>query len=134
MEKHLPLIKSIEAKNAEDLAICQRYLARFSISFDIHEIQSPCRESELVFIRALIVFILRQKGYSLARIGKILKRNHTTIMHLEKYLDKKHRSDKRFAAIKMDLLNSVFEADILKRIDYHRSEIERLKSQLKTAV
>lgn len=43
---------------------------------------SPSHEKHVVTAREAVVLVLRQEhGYKLARIGRILKRHHTTVMH-----------------------------------------------------
>ena len=45
------------------------------------EIMSASRRRDVVAARAAIATILREAGYSLSRIGRVLKRDHTTVMH-----------------------------------------------------
>ena len=42
------------------------------------------RDVEFVMARAALVVRLRKQGYSYPRIGRILKRDHTTIMNAER--------------------------------------------------
>lgn len=56
-------------------------------------ILSGCKEAHIVRAREIIVLILRRRyGYSLARIGGILGRHHTSIMHLEQ-IARRHYED-----------------------------------------
>jgi len=54
----------------------------FGHSFE--KLLSPSRRQELVDARQYFSLKLRDKGYSYLTIGKIMKRDHTTIMHLVK--------------------------------------------------
>jgi len=45
------------------------------------EILSPSRRRGVVAARTAVAMILREAGYSLPQIGRVLKRDHTTIMH-----------------------------------------------------
>lgn len=48
-------------------------------------IASTCREAPVQRAREVVVLVLRKKyGYSLSRIGRILGKHHTSIMHIEK--------------------------------------------------
>jgi chromosomal replication initiation ATPase DnaA len=55
---------------------------KFAVTPDL--ILSSRRDSHLVRAREAIVFVLRrQHGSSLTRIGKVLNRHHTTVLHAE---------------------------------------------------
>lgn len=44
-------------------------------------LQSKSRKKEIVFQRRQLAIELREQGLSLPKIGKILNRNHTTILY-----------------------------------------------------
>lgn len=109
----------------EELDYCKNLLKEQNIDFKYKEILGPSRKAELVFIRALIVIILRKKGYSLHKTGHIINRDHATIVHLQKYTRKQGRNKKYFAIIK-DLTIKINKGDALNKIEYHLDEIIRL--------
>ena len=55
--------------------------------YTIYEVQSRQRNTRLVNCKVEIARMLRDKGYSYPVIGKVLNKDHTTIMH---YI-KKHK-------------------------------------------
>ncbi len=59
-------------------------LKPLSLPYEARDIRSDSRIAELVFARAAICLVLRQTGYSLPKIGKIINRKHTSVMHLLK--------------------------------------------------
>lgn len=42
---------------------------------------SPCRSQKLLFIRIEIAKTLRVHGYSMSKIGRALRRDHTTVIY-----------------------------------------------------
>lgn len=60
-------------------------LASHNATNNADEIQSSSRRIDLVYSRALIAFILRQNGFTMAQIGYVLNRDHATAVHLLKY-------------------------------------------------
>jgi chromosomal replication initiation ATPase DnaA len=68
----------------ERLTIYQRgVVAAAASAFRLgeREIVSPSRRRGAVAARTAVAIILREAGYSLPQIGRVLKRDHTTIMH-----------------------------------------------------
>lgn len=53
-------------------------ISAFGVS--MNDIQSKCRKAELCDIRMILTYEMRQGGYTYARIGEILNRDHSTIM------------------------------------------------------
>ena len=49
--------------------------------YTVADILGPKRRRHLVFVRNLCVFMLRDKGYSTTEIGRIMNRDHSTIVH-----------------------------------------------------
>jgi chromosomal replication initiation ATPase DnaA len=49
--------------------------------YTVADILGPKRHRHLVFVRNLCVFMLRNKGYSTTEIGRIMNRDHSTIVH-----------------------------------------------------
>jgi chromosomal replication initiation ATPase DnaA len=82
-------IRSIPAKVAPVLLkptnsrqLLLKTAEKFAVTPDL--ILSNRRDSHLVNARQVIVFVLRrQHGWSLTRIGHMLNRHHTTVLHAE---------------------------------------------------
>ncbi len=83
----------------KELIYCKKKLEHHCVGFDIQEISGKSRISDLVFKRALIVFILRDKGLKLDEIAQILNRTHGAIVNLLKYSTKKEGRDSRYSPI-----------------------------------
>lgn len=49
--------------------------------YTVEDILGQKRHRHLVFVRNLCVFMLRDKGYSTTEIGRIMHRDHSTIVH-----------------------------------------------------
>ena len=60
------------------------------------EIKSKCRIQHLVKCRMFISFYLKDHGLTLARIGKLLNRDHTSIMHQLKTFNDEIKYDEQF--------------------------------------
>lgn len=50
-------------------------------------IDSKCRDSSCVIGRMLIIYKMRQEGFSSTQIGLMLGRSHATILHFEKKME-----------------------------------------------
>jgi chromosomal replication initiator protein len=63
-------------KNLADIAaIAEPYY------YTVEDILGPSRFKRLVYVRRLCVSMLRQKGYSTTEIGRIMNRDHSTIVN-----------------------------------------------------
>lgn len=49
--------------------------------FTAEEVISPCRSATLVKARQECIIMFRDRGYSVTEIGRIMRRDHTTIVH-----------------------------------------------------
>ncbi len=136
---------SLQRERLKVLEECQYLLLPHDIYIDIKQICGPSRTDMLIFRRALIVYILRQRGFTLTRIGELLDRDHTTIINLRKYADKKkkrfdyvkrehgeHRyiMFEKFEQITKQLKSGVFNQNISKRIAYLEKELKAAKAEL----
>lgn len=54
--------------------------------YSANEILSRCRRSDLVAARRKIALALRENGFSYPQIGKVMNRDHSSIIHLCKPL------------------------------------------------
>lgn len=48
---------------------------------------SASRRTENGLVRMFVSYILRHEGYSYAEIGSVLKRDHSTVIHMERKMD-----------------------------------------------
>ena len=48
--------------------------------YTVEDILGPKRFKHLVAVRRLCIYMLRDKGYSTTEIGRIMKRDHSTIV------------------------------------------------------
>jgi hypothetical protein len=46
------------------------------------DLRAPSRKRELVEVRRIVAIYLRQRGCSLPEIGRVLNRDHSTVLHL----------------------------------------------------
>jgi len=49
--------------------------------YTIYDILGPSRVMALVNVRRKCMVMLREKGYSTTEIGRIMNRDHTTVVH-----------------------------------------------------
>lgn len=49
--------------------------------YSLEDMKSKSREQSLVFARMLLVHDLRKKKFTVASIGKVIARNHSTVSH-----------------------------------------------------
>lgn len=83
------------AKPDKSIDVIKRTAALFKITPNL--LISDCRMMAAVRARGVVAFVLRRKyGYSLPRIGRALRRHHTTIMHLDENTQKRYRSSESF--------------------------------------
>lgn len=61
------------------------------LAIDKCEITSPRRDRLLVEKRKIAVYVLRLMGWSFSKIGRELKRDHTTVSYLYKSAGEKER-------------------------------------------
>ncbi len=112
------------------LDYCQSRLAIYNIQFTIDEIRGPSRVRELNGIRALIAHILRKQGNAFARIGTILNRDHSMIIHLLKHDQFTCGRFEDFAKICKALDQAKGIDEIKLRISYHEKELLKLQNTI----
>lgn len=98
MEIKINVSSNINTDNC--LNECKEILKDYNITFDNKEIVKESRDQVRVFVRCLIAFILRQKGYTFQNIGIILNRNHSNVIHMMKYGHRKGTENLRQRYIK----------------------------------
>lgn len=113
-----------------ELEYCKVRLSIHGINVNSKAIRGNSRKMEYNGVRALIVYILRKKKYSFAKIGTILNRDHTTARHLLMHDKFKHGRYKNFEQLKqnLDAPQSIEEIQI--QIDFHKEAIKNLRKML----
>lgn len=73
-----------EKKNA-----AQRFKQLFEIATSLlgFGIDSRCRDASCVIGRMLLVYKMRQEGFSLPQIGMMLGRSHASVLHLQRKME-----------------------------------------------
>ena len=123
-----------ERKKAFD--ICKKCLKPFFISLKVSAITANGREKEVVFQRALVVFILRKEKYKFTQIAGFLNKHHTTILHLFYQYPKYYGTTssgklrKEFRQIINKLNKLFFEVNMKKRLKNYNFEIRQLKKKI----
>lgn len=59
-----------------------RYLTDEQLKAEIERLSKQNRVRESVMQRGILIVYLKEKGFNLYRISKLLKRDHTSILHL----------------------------------------------------
>lgn len=123
----------------EKLTECQKILSKYGINFQIQDILSPDRSKDLVYKRALIVSLLKARGYSLVKIAGIINRDHTNVIHLlNNYTKRTQGFNKDFIKI-ISRINKISAKEEINQqimnhkelVLLHKNEILRLKRELK---
>lgn len=79
-------------------------------SISVDSIVSRVRHRDVVGGRQLFCYILREKfGYSYSKIGKLIERNHATIMHSNKSHKDNYQFDREYRNMCDRVLNRVYE-------------------------
>ena len=52
-----------------------------TLGWDWYVLKSPCRKEELVIKRSILIIYFKKHGMTLKMIGKLLNRDHTTIIN-----------------------------------------------------
>ena len=55
------------------------------IPFDL---SNPCRKTNIVWARYMVEYYLRSLGYSLSKISSLFRRDHSTVVHSVKEVEK----------------------------------------------
>lgn len=106
----------------QELDECKKILSSIGLTFDINKIISSSRKTELVVARCLIVKLLRTKGYSLHKVGKIINRDHATVIHAEKHFNK-IKSSNKYADIVNSLIIAMYHDEVSDKINMHINQI-----------
>jgi len=78
IEDLLKISTTLKFNVSNDKQIIDTFCSNIGVSYS--EISSKSRKRELVYIRYLLMYILRQNNLSFEKIGHILKRDHATIL------------------------------------------------------
>ena len=79
--------------------------ARFSIS--LSEITGPSRRAELVEPRHVAMYLARLEGHSLPKIGRIVRRDHTTVLHGAEKIKRQSDTDPELRLILLSFANEL---------------------------
>ena len=74
---------------------------------DINEITSKCRKHNLVYKRMALYKYLRNKGYTLSKIGGIINRGHDVVHYYETNFEANLKYNKPFRELYEDINNKV---------------------------
>lgn len=79
-------------------------------SISVDSIISRVRHREVVGGRQLFCYIMREKfGFSYTKIGRLIERNHATIMHSNKSHKDNYQFDREYRNMCDRVLNRVYE-------------------------
>lgn len=117
--------------NKEDPVLwCQRILLAHGIEISIDEIAGKSRVARINYHRALVVFMLRKKGFKLTYIGSLINRNHATVLNLIKYSTRKQGRNPEYGEVVRNIENERLDISIERRIKIHEEAILDLKIEL----
>lgn len=74
---------------------------------DINEVTSKCRKEHLVYKRMALYKYLRNKGYTLSKIGRIINRGHDVVYYYESNFEANLKYNKPFREIYEDIDNKI---------------------------
>jgi chromosomal replication initiation ATPase DnaA len=61
-----------------------------------YDLYQPCRKANIVWARYMVEYYLRSLGYSLHKVAKLFSRDHATVVHSVKEVDKMLRAPKMY--------------------------------------
>ena len=74
---------------------------------DINEVTSKCRKEHLVYKRMVLYKYLRNKGYTLSKIGRIINRGHDVVYYYESNFEANLKYNKPFREIYEEINNKI---------------------------
>lgn len=90
----------------EHITPTQQTLLRKSVNYHFEcDIDSKCRERRFVNARMTFSYIMKKRGYGLSSIGRLLNKNHATIIHYLKNIEWYMKTDSEFRV----KFNNVYE-------------------------
>lgn len=103
------------------------YVRSLGIKVATNEILSKSRREDVVLTRALVCYVLREKGYSFGRIGGILNKDHATIIHtLGGYPFSRGAQKLGFKKYRRKLQTALNTTATVAEIQYHTEQLSRL--------
>jgi hypothetical protein len=85
----------IESQREILLNECQVKLAPYGVIFEHAVITNKVRDTDFVFVRALVAFVIKRQGYNLSQIARIFDmKSHASVINLLGY-DKKKQGWRR---------------------------------------
>lgn len=70
-----------------------------NIKVSIRALQSKSRKAHFVFYRAVVAMVLKIQGYGCSQIGRMMHKDHATVINLWNYNGKKQLRDPRYQGI-----------------------------------
>lgn len=126
----LKLKLEAEKKNKDALKNCISFLKIRGVKIDVDKLRKKSRVPKIVFLRSLVAITLNHYRVTKSDIGKILNVDHTTVIHMLKYGEKKTHQIyvSKINEIKFALQNAT--SKVLKEIERKQKEIEKLKKSI----
>lgn len=82
----MPVLKDVSRTMPARSTIINRVCTRYGVTFE--ELKAKSRKREYVFPRHLLMYLLTKKaGMTLADAGRLLDRDHTTVIHAIKCIE-----------------------------------------------
>ena len=81
------------------------------------DVDSKVKNNEVVECRIIYAKILRDRGWTMNRIGDTINKNHSTIVHyIKKYKDTIHYNKKHGLEHKYNIIKKIFESHMQNRL------------------
>lgn len=117
--------KAEAAENMLMLTKAAAVLSNYGTFIEIEKVLSKNREPEIVYQRALIILVLRQKKISTPKIGTIINRDHATVLYLLNYGNKPRMSghfQDKYNEFYHDYTSRDKMIVLRERIEYHENK------------
>jgi len=108
---------------------CRKILRKYNIEFDNNDIWRKDKKAKTVLTRALIVFILKERGCSLVDIGALVNRDHSTVIYL---LNKYHPQERTLRQLHKKIIHDITVDNIKEKINFHRTSLTKFTSLLES--
>ena len=135
MKDMLQIIKDLYKKESDQIDLNAIEISILDIvcehtGYEVKDLQSKSRQSELVLARSITAVLLVQSGASLTRAGKILNRGHDTVL----YHKNKHSNHIKYWQPYKDLFkkckDEYFTRFTSDKINYVKEKIDIYKKRI----
>ncbi|MGB1269866.1 MAG: helix-turn-helix domain-containing protein [Flavobacteriaceae bacterium] len=107
----------------EHITPTHKELLKKAVNFHFEcDIDNPCRERKYVNARMTFAYIMKKRGYSLSSIGRMLVKNHATIIHYLKNVEWYMKTDAEFR----ENFNNVYQDTYLDDESIHLLDTDAL--------